>query len=114
LSHYNGAFPHFQTAFSNCRHGEGGYVPKGGFLIGYFIGKFQKVLDGHVHKRAVLGPENCHAVTDGKAFYVEVKNPGETPRQNQLDFIEAMKNTGAIAGWCTSVDGALEIVFGGK
>lgn len=47
---------------------------------------------------------------DGRAFYIEVKLPGETPRQNQLDFIEAMKNTGAIAGWCTSVDEALQLV----
>lgn len=47
---------------------------------------------------------------DGKAFYIEVKMPGETPRLNQLDFINAMKKTGAIAGWCTSVEEALEII----
>lgn len=51
---------------------------------------------------------------DGIAFYVEVKMPGETPRKNQLDFIEAMKNTGAIAGWATSIPEALNIVFGGN
>ena len=51
---------------------------------------------------------------DGRAFYVEVKLPGEKPRQNQLDFIEAMKNSGAIAGWCTSIPEALNIVFGGE
>ena len=51
---------------------------------------------------------------DGKAFYIEVKLPGEKPRQNQLDFIEAMKNTGAISGWATSIPEALKIVFGGK
>lgn len=51
---------------------------------------------------------------DGMAFYVEVKLPGEKPRKDQLDFIEAMKNSGAIAGWCTSIPGALEIVFGGN
>ena len=50
---------------------------------------------------------------DGRAFYVEVKLPGEKPRQNQLDFIEAMKETGAIAGWCTTIPEALNIVFGG-
>lgn len=49
--------------------------------------------------------------SDGMAFYVEVKLPGEKPRQNQLDFLEAMRNTGAIAGWATSVQEALEIVF---
>lgn len=51
---------------------------------------------------------------DGIAFYIEVKMPGETPRKNQLDFIEAMKNTGAIAGWATSIPEALNIVFGGN
>jgi hypothetical protein len=51
-----------------------------------------------------------HRISDGKALYIEVKLPGESPRQNQLDFIEAMKKTGAIAGWCTSVDEALKIV----
>ena len=48
---------------------------------------------------------------DGKAFYIEVKMPGKKPRQDQLDFIEAMKYTGAIAGWCTSVKEALNIVY---
>ena len=47
---------------------------------------------------------------DGKAFYIEVKMPGEKPRQNQLDFIEAMKSTGAIAGWATSIEEALNIL----
>ena len=47
---------------------------------------------------------------DGKAFYIEVKLPGKIPRKNQLEFIEAMKETGAIAGWCTSVDEAMALV----
>lgn len=50
----------------------------------------------------------------GRAFFLEVKLPGQKPRKNQLDFIEAMKNTGAIAGWCTSIPEALNIVFGGN
>lgn len=48
---------------------------------------------------------------DGMFFAIEVKMPGEKPRKNQLDFIESMKNSGAIAGWCTSVPEALDIVF---
>ena len=47
---------------------------------------------------------------DGKAFYIEVKRPGEYPRKNQLEFIEAMIESGAIAGWCTSVEEALQLV----
>lgn len=50
---------------------------------------------------------------DGKAFYVEVKLPGEKPRKDQLAFLEAMRNSGAIAGWCTSIPEAIQIVFGG-
>ena len=51
---------------------------------------------------------------DGKAFYLEVKMPGKKPRRDQLEFIEAMKNSGAIAGWCTSIPEALDIVLGGE
>ena len=51
---------------------------------------------------------------DGKAFYLEVKMPGKKPRKDQLEFIEAMKNSGAIAGWCTTIPEALNIVFGGE
>ena len=51
---------------------------------------------------------------DGKAFYLEVKMPGKKPRQDQLEFIEAMKNSGAIAGWCTTIPEALKIVLGGE
>ena len=50
----------------------------------------------------------------GRFFALEIKNPGEKPRQNQLDFIEAMKNNGAIAGCCTTIPDALKIVFGGN
>ena len=51
---------------------------------------------------------------DGKAFYLEVKMPGKKPRRDQLEFIEAMKKSGAIAGWCTTIPEALEVVFGGE
>ena len=51
---------------------------------------------------------------DGKAFYLEVKMPGKKPRRDQLEFIEAMKKSGAIAGWCTTIPEALSIVFGGE
>ena len=31
--------------------------------------------------------------------------------KNQIDYLEAMRNSGAIAGWCTSVDEAIRIVM---
>lgn len=50
----------------------------------------------------------------GRFFALEVKLPGEIPRQNQLEFLETMKDRGAIAGWCTTIPEALQIVFGGE
>ena len=47
---------------------------------------------------------------EGRFFALEIKMPGEKPRPNQLAFLDAMRKNGAIAGWCTSVEGALQIV----
>lgn len=47
---------------------------------------------------------------DGRFFALEIKMPGEKPRQNQLDYLESMRRYGAIAGWCDSIEGALKIV----
>ena len=83
---------------------------KGCYAVNHTVGNFYTEY-GRLVKIGVPGQSDIWGHRpDGKAFYVEVKNPGETPRQNQLDFIEAMKNTGAIAGWCTSVEEALRIV----
>lgn len=49
---------------------------------------------------------------DGRCFYIEVKRPGRKPRKNQQDFLEAMQNSGALAGVAHSVEEAVEIVFG--
>jgi hypothetical protein len=53
-----------------------------------------------------------HRFPDGKAFYLEVKVPGEYPRPEQYQFLSAMRATGAIADWCTSVEEAIQIVEG--
>ena len=49
---------------------------------------------------------------DGLCFYLEVKIPGEVPRANQEKFINAMSNSGAIAGWADSIEEALNVVMG--
>ena len=75
--------------------------------VGQFFTKYGAIVNIGQHGESdIFG----HRISDGKAIYIEVKLPGETPRQNHLDFIEAMKSTGAIAGWCTSVAEALRIV----
>ena len=51
-----------------------------------------------------------HRISDGRAIYLEVKLPGEHPRDDQKKFLEAMRNTGAIAGCAHSVEEALDIV----
>lgn len=53
-----------------------------------------------------------HRCADGKAWYIEVKMPGEEPRPDQRKFLEAMRRTGAIAGVAHSVDEAINIVGG--
>ena len=48
---------------------------------------------------------------DGRAFYLECKTPIGRARKEQLSFIEAMKNSGALAGFARSVQDAIDIVF---
>ena len=47
---------------------------------------------------------------DGRFFALEVKVPGQKPRKNQLDFLQAMRGKGALAGWCDSTESALKII----
>ena len=88
---------------------------RGFFAVNHTVGDFFTQYGGRVSV-GTPGESDIWGVRspDGKAFFIEVKLPGEKPRQNQLDFIEAMKKTGAIAGWCTSIPEALSIVFGGN
>ena len=55
-----------------------------------------------------------HRISDGKAIYIEVKLPGESPRQDQDKFLKAMRAAGAIAGCAHSVEEALSIVNEGR
>lgn len=48
--------------------------------------------------------------SDGRAIFIEVKNPGEHPRPEQQRFLDAMNRHGAIAGCAHSVEEALHIV----
>lgn len=51
-----------------------------------------------------------HRISDGKAFYIEVKLPGEKPKKHQQKFLDAMARAGAITGCAHSVEEALNIV----
>jgi hypothetical protein len=61
---------------------------------------------GHHGEADVWG----HRIGDGRAFYIEVKLPGEEPREDQRRFLEAMAATGAIAGCAHSVKEAIDLV----
>ena len=86
---------------------------RGCFAVNHTVGDFFTQYGGRISVGVPGESDIWGHRPDGRAFYVEVKLPGEKPRRNQLDFIEAMKKTGAIAGWCTTVPEALNIVFGG-
>lgn len=83
---------------------------RGCFAVNHTVGDFYTKWGGLVSIGTPGESDVWGHRPDGRAFYLEVKLPGETPRQNQLDFLEAMRNSGAIAGWCTSLDEALKIV----
>lgn len=75
--------------------------------VGQFYTKYGGTVNIGHHGEADIWGHRCH---DGRAFYIEVKLPGEHPRQDQKKFLEAMATTGALAGVAHSVEEALRIV----
>ena len=74
--------------------------------VGQFFTKYGSVVNiGHHGEADIWG----HRISDGRAIYIEVKLPGEEPREDQRKFLEAMRRTGAIAGCAHSIEEALEI-----
>ena len=75
--------------------------------VGQFYTKYGGTVNiGHHGEADIWG----HRISDGKAFYIEVKLPGEKPRADQEQFLRAMVATGAIAGCAHSIEEALQIV----
>ena len=75
--------------------------------VGQFYTKYGSIVNvGHHGESDITG----HRISDGRAIYIEVKLPGEHPREDQKKFLQAMANTGAIAGVAHTVGEALEIV----
>ena len=75
--------------------------------VGQFYTKYGGIVNiGNNGEADVWG----HRISDGKAFYIEIKLPGESPRQDQEKFLRAMRAAGAIAGCAHSVEEALAIV----
>ena len=75
--------------------------------VGQFFTKYGSIVNiGHHGESDITG----HRVSDGRAIYIEVKLPGEHPRDDQKKFLEAMRKSGAISGVAHSIEEALEIV----
>ena len=75
--------------------------------VGQFYTKYGAIVNvGQQGESDIFG----HRISDGKALYIEVKLPGEEPRQDQQQFIDAMRAAGAIAGCAHSIEEALKIV----
>ena len=76
--------------------------------VGQFFTKYGTLVNiGRHGESDIMG----HRKSDGKAFYIEVKLPGESPRPDQKRFLEAMAAAGAITGVAHSETEALQIVF---
>lgn len=77
--------------------------------VGQFYTKYGAIVNIGQHGESdIMG----HRISDGKAFYIEIKLPGEEPRDDQQDFLDAMRAAGAIAGCAHSIEEALSIVQG--
>jgi len=75
--------------------------------VGQFFTKYGGTVNiGHHGEADIRG----HRISDGRAFYIEVKLPGEKPRPDQEKFLKSMAATGALAGCAHSIEEALEIV----
>ena len=86
-----------------CQHG----CVARNHTVGQFYTKYGGIVNiGNNGEADVWG----HRISDGKAFYIEIKLPGESPRQDQEKFLRAMRAAGAIAGCAHSVEEALAIV----
>lgn len=75
--------------------------------VGQFFTKYGGVVNIGKHGESDIMGHRC---SDGKAVYIEVKLPGEKPRDDQQKFLDAMRKTGAITGCAHSVEEALSIV----
>lgn len=84
---------------------------RGHFARNHTVGQFYTKYGGIVHV-GTHGEADIDGFRkgDARAFYLEVKLPGKKPRPDQYAFLDAMKRMGAIAGWCTSVEEAINIV----
>ena len=83
----------------------GKFRVKGGFIItGHYMTE---------HCRTTTGMSDIIGMMVNGAFLaIETKKSGEEPTLEQYEFLELVSRNGGISGWCSSVEGALEIIGG--
>ena len=53
-------------------------------------------------------PDICGQLKDGRFLGIEVKKPGKTPTEKQIEFIKLITKNKGLSFWCDSVDGAMD------
>lgn len=86
----------------------GKFKVKGGFItIGHYISEEQKRLTG---MSDVIG----QLKGSGKFFCIEIKKPNEKPTEVQYEFMWLVEKNNGVSGWCSSVEGAIQIITDGN
>ena len=55
-------------------------------------------------------PDILGQMRNGKMLGIEVKKPNEQPRPEQIEFLELIEKNKGVSGWCSSVNGAINII----
>ena len=55
-------------------------------------------------------PDIIGQLIDGRILGIEVKTPGKKPSEIQIEHLDLMDKYQGVAGWCDSVQGAIDIV----
>lgn len=73
------------------------------------VGKV-KTVTGWFDSGLPKGFSDLFAIKNGKAYFIEVKKQGGRASEEQLNFIERMKNQGCVAGVVYSVEDAFKLL----
>jgi hypothetical protein len=87
------------------------HVPQGNKLGGARSAK-GVAIQGSINKGLGVrkGVSDLILCCEGKFFALELKVPGRTPTEEQLEFIAEVNNAGGFAAWCQGLDRALGIL----
>jgi len=96
-----------QAAIIDYCHAEGIFVRRRNVAGG------QKLTGGRYVRLGTKGEADLWGILCGRHWECEVKRKGETPRTEQLAWLELCAQAGALAFWVDSLDDFIAIVTGG-